>query len=48
MLITRWKSVVSPESMMKVLKLFMEKWTNGLCHWLFDAQPTKEEAVAWC
>ena len=42
MLITRWKPVMSPESMMKkVLKHFMEKWT-GLCHWLFDAQPTKE------
>ena len=49
MLITRWKSIVSPESMMKkVLKHFMEKWTNGLCRWLFDAQPTKEEAVVWC
>ena len=32
-LLTRWKPVVSPESMMKkVLKRFMEKWTNGLCH----------------
>jgi hypothetical protein len=47
MLITRWKLVVSPESMMKkVLKRFMEKWTDGLCHLLFDAQPTKEEVVA--
>ena len=47
MLLTRWKSVVLPESMMKkVLKRFIEKWTNGLCHWLFDAEPTKEEAVA--
>ena len=42
MLITRWKSVVLPELMMKkVLKRFMEKWTNGLCRWLFDAQPVK-------
>ena len=49
MLLTRWKLIVSPESMMKkVLKCFMEKWTNALCRWLFDAQPTKEEAVAWC
>ena len=33
MLLTRWKPVVSPESMMnKVLKRFMEKWTDGLCH----------------
>ena len=47
MLITRWKPVMSPESMMKkVLKRFMEKWTDGLCCWLFDAQPTKEEVVA--
>ena len=47
MLLTRWKPVVSPESMMKkVLKRFMEKWTDGLCYCLFDAQPTKEEAVA--
>ena len=47
MLITRRKPVVSPESMMKkVLKHFMEKWTDGLCRWLFDAQATKEEAVA--
>ena len=49
MLITRWKSVVLLElTMKKILKRFMEKWTNGLCHWLFNAQPTKEEAVAWC
>ena len=49
MLITRWKPVVLPESMMKkVLKRFMKKWTDGLCRLLFDAQPTKEEAVAWC
>ena len=49
MLLTRWKPVVSPESMMKnVLKRFMEKWTEGLCCQLFDAQPTKEEAMAWC
>ena len=49
MLITRWKPVVLPESMMKkVLKRFMEKWVDGLCRWLFNAQPTKEEAVAWC
>ena len=27
---------------------FKEKWTDGLCHWLFNAQPTKEEAMAWC
>ena len=41
------KSVVLSESMMKkVLKHFMEKWTDGLCRWLFDAQATKEEAVA--
>ena len=47
MLLTRWKLVVSLESMMKkVLKRFIEKWTNGLCHWLFDAEPTKEEAAA--
>ena len=32
MLITRWKLVVSLESMMKkVLKRFMEKWTDRLC-----------------
>ena len=32
MLLTRWKLVVSPESMMnKVLKRFMEKWTDRLC-----------------
>ena len=49
MLLTRCKPVMSLESMMKkVLKRFMEKWTDGLCHWLFNAQPTKEEAVAWC
>ena len=49
MLITRWKPVVSPESMMKkVLKRFMEKWTDGLCRWLFNGQPTREEVVAWC
>ena len=48
MLITRLKPVMSPESMMKVLKCFMEKWIDGLCRWLFDAQPTKEKAVAWC
>jgi hypothetical protein len=49
MIFTRWKLVMSPESMMKkVLKCFMEKWTDGLCHWLFDAQPTKEEAMAGC
>jgi hypothetical protein len=49
MLITRWKLVMLPESMMKkVLKRFMEKWTDGLCRWLFNMQPTKEEAVAWC
>ena len=49
MLITRWKLVVSSESTMKkVLKRFMEKWTDRLCRWLFDAQPTKEEAMAWC
>ena len=49
MLITRWKLGVSPELMMKkVLKCFMEKWTNGLCRWLFNAQHTKEEAMAWC
>ena len=49
MLITRWKLAMSLESMMKkVLKCFMEKWTDGLCHWLFNAQPTKEEAMAWC
>ena len=48
-LITRWKPDMSSESMMKkVLKRFMEKWTDGLCRWLFDAQPTKEEAMAWC
>ena len=30
MLLTRWKSVMSPELMMrKVLKHFMEKWTDG-------------------
>ena len=47
MLFTRWKLIVSPESMMKkVLKRFMEKWTDGLCRWLFDALTTKEEAVA--
>ena len=46
-LLTRWKSVVSPESMMKkVLKRFMEKWTDRLCRWLFDAQPIKVEAMA--
>ena len=48
MLLTRWKLVVLPELMMKVLKRFMEKWTDRLCRWLFDAQPTKEEAMAWC
>ena len=49
MLITGWKPAMSPESMMKkVLKRFMEKWTDGLCCWLFNAQPTKEEAVALC
>ena len=38
MLLTRWKPVVSPKSMMKkVLKHFMEKWTDGLCRWLYDA-----------
>ena len=38
MLLTRWKPVVSPESMMKkVLKRFVEKWTDGLCRWLFNA-----------
>ena len=47
MLITRWKLVMSLESMMKVLKHFMEKWTDRLCHWLFNVQPTKEEAMAW-
>ena len=47
MLITRCKLVMSPESMMKkVLKRFMEKWTDGLCRWLFNAQPTKEKVVA--
>ena len=47
MLITRWKPIVSLESMMKkVLKRFIEKWTDGLCRWLFDAQATKEEVVA--
>jgi len=47
MLLTRWKPVVSLKLMMKkVLKCFMEKWTDGLCRWLFDAQPTKEEAMA--
>ena len=47
MLITRWKPIMSPELMMKkVIKCFMEKWTDRLCHWLFDAQPTKEEVVA--
>ena len=49
MLITRWKPIMSLESMMKkVLKRFMEKWTDRLCRWLFDVQPTKKEAVAWC
>ena len=49
MLITRWKPVVSSESMMKkVLKCFMEKWTDELCCWLFYVQPTKEEAMALC
>jgi len=49
MLITRWKPVVLLESMMKkVLKHFMEKWTNGLCRWLFDTQPTNKEDMAWC
>ena len=49
MLLTRWKPIVSPESMMKkVLKHIMEKWTDGLCRWSFDVQPTKEDAVAWC
>jgi hypothetical protein len=49
MLITRWMLVMSPESMMKkVLKHFMEKWTDRLCCWLLDVQPTKEEAMAWC
>ena len=49
MLITRWKPVISPESMMKkVLECFMEIWTDGLCCWLFDAQPTKKESMAWC
>ena len=38
MLITRWKSVVLPELMMKkVLKRFMEKWTDRLPCWLFNA-----------
>jgi hypothetical protein len=47
MLITRWKPVMSPKSMMKnVLKRFMEKWTNRLWCWLFNAQPTKKEAMA--
>ena len=33
MLLTRWKPVVSLESMMKkVLKRFMEKWIDRLCH----------------
>jgi hypothetical protein len=33
MFITRWKPVVSLKSMMKkVLKHFMEKWTDGLWH----------------
>ena len=49
MLITRWKLVVSLESVMKkVLKRFMEKWTDRLCRWLFNAEPTKEKAMAWC
>ena len=49
MLLTRWKPVMSSESMMKkVLKHIMEKWTDGLCRWSFDVQPTKEDAVAWC
>ena len=49
MLITGWKPAMSPESMMKkVLKRFMEKWTNRLCRWLFDMQPTNKEAMAWC
>jgi len=35
------------ESMMKkVLKRFMEKWTDRLCRWLFDAHPSNEEAMA--
>ena len=46
MLITRWKPIVLLESMMKALKRFMEKWTDRLCRWLFNAQPTKEEAMA--
>ncbi|XP_066341828.1 septin and tuftelin-interacting protein 1 homolog 1-like [Miscanthus floridulus] len=45
----RWKPVVSPESMTKkVLKRFMEKWTNKICRWMFGVQPIKEEAVALC
>ena len=49
MLITRWKPVVSPKSMMKkVLKRFMEKWTDGLRCWLFNARSTEEEVAAWC
>ena len=49
MLITRWKPIVSLESMMKkVLKRFMEKWTGRLWCRLFNAQPTKEEVVAKC
>ena len=38
MLITRWKPVVSPKSMMKkILKCFMEKWIDRLWCWLFNA-----------
>ena len=49
MLITRWKPVMSLDSMMKkVLKRLKEKWTNRLCRWLFSVQPTKEEAMALC
>jgi hypothetical protein len=34
--------------MKKVQKCFMEKWTDGLRRWLFNARSTEEEAVAWC
>ena len=45
--VLQWKPVLSSESTMKkVLKHFMEKWADGLCRWLFNAQPTKEEAMA--
>ena len=48
-LTTSWKPIMLLESMMKkVLKRFIEKWTNGLCRWLFNVQPTKKEAIAWC